>query len=96
MFSKQIKAVKHIQNMAGETEAIHDEIDRGIEDLKRSLMSLDAFDEEEYQSALEHERSIPREAIPLERKSFTENSREAEQSIQHNVTLNDILTREDK
>ncbi len=96
MFSKQIKAVKHIQNMAGETEAIHDEIDRGIEDLKRSLMSLDAFDEEEYQSALEHERNIQREAIPLERKTFREISREAEQSIPHNVTLNDILTREDK
>ncbi len=95
MFNRQIKAVKHIQNMAEETEAIHADIDRGIEDLKRSLMSLDAFDEGEYQSALEHERSIPREAIPLERKTFREISREAEQSIQHNVTLNDILTRED-
>ena len=89
MFDKQIKAVKHIQNMAEETEAIHADIDRGIEDLKRSLMSLDAFDEDEYQSALEHERSIPREAIPLERKTFREISQEAEQSIQHNVTLNE-------
>ena len=95
MFEEQIKAVKHIQNMAGETEAIHADIDRGIEDLKRSLMSLDAFDEDEYQSALEHERSLPREAIPLERKTFREISHEAEQSIQHKVTLNDILTRED-
>ena len=95
MFEEQIKAVKHIQNMAGETEAIHADIDRGIEDLKRSLMSLDAFDEDEYQLALEHERSLPREAIPLERKTFREISHEAEQSIQHKVTLNDILTRED-
>ena len=96
MFEKQIKAVKHIQNMAEETEAIHSDIDRGIEDLKGSLMSLDAFDEDEYQSALEHERDITREAIPLERKTFREISQEAEQSIPHNVTLNDILTREDK
>ena len=96
MFGKQIKAVKHIQNMAEETEAIYADIDRGIEDLKRSLMSLDAFDEAEYQSALEHARNLPREAIPLERKTFREISREAEQSIKHKVTLDDILSREDK
>ena len=95
MLSKQIKAVKHIQNMAEETEAIHNDIDRGIEDLKRSLMSLDAFDEDEYQSALERERNAVREAIPLERKTFSEISREAERSIQHNVALRDILRSED-
>ncbi|MBQ6774142.1 MAG: hypothetical protein IJP48_08800 [Synergistaceae bacterium] len=95
MFSKQIKAVKHIQDMAEDTQNAHDEIERGIERLKQELMSLDAFDEQEYQSELEHERSIKPEAVPLERKTFTEISRESERSITRRVTINDILTHDD-
>ena len=95
MFGKQIKAVKYIQDMAEETQNAHDDIGRGIDELKRKLMSLGAFDEGEYQSALEHERSVTPERVPLERKTFEEISREAEQSIKRTVTINDILTEDD-
>ena len=100
MFGKQIKAVKHIQNMADETEAMHADIDRGIDELKSKLMSLDDYDEvlhsEEYQSALERRKNEPAVITPLERKTFAEISREADRSIKHNVGINDILTPEDR
>ena len=99
MFREQIKSIKYIQNMAEETEASHSEIERGIEDLKKKLMSLDGYDEvinsEEYKTALEREKNKPVIRTPLEYKSFEEISREAGRNIKHNVGLKDILTPDD-
>ena len=99
MFGKQIKAIKYIQNMAEDTENLHSEIESGIEDLKRELMSLDGYDEvlnsEEYKTSLELEKNKPAIKTPLEYKSFNEISREAEKSIKYKTGLKDILTPED-
>ncbi len=99
MFDKLTKAIKHIFNMADETEKKHSEIESDIDDVKKKLMSLDDYEEvinsEAYKSALERKRNQPVERTPLEYKSFNEISCEAEKSIRHKVGINDILTPED-
>lgn len=99
MFGKQIKTLKYLQDMADETEAMHADIDEGIAKLREKLMSVEGYDEAinlpEFFDALERRKTTPEVIIPLEHKTFTEISREADHAIPGRVRLSDILTRED-
>ena len=99
MYDDQIKVIKHIQDMADETQNAHSEIQSGINELNNELKSLDGYDEvvnsQEYKLALEREKNKPAKRTPLEYKSFDEIKKEADEHIKRRVTLNDILTPED-
>ena len=99
MFEKQGKAIKHIQNKADETEAMHSEIESEISKLESELQNVEGYEEavnsEEYHQALERRKNEPEVYTPLEHKTFDEISREADRSINHHVGIKDILTPED-
>ena len=99
MFEKQKKAIKHIQNMASDTEAMHSEIESEIAKLKADVQNAEGYEEtvnsEEYHQALENRKNEPEVYTPLEHKTFDEIFREADENIHHRVGINDILTPED-
>ena len=99
MFEKQKKAIKHIQNMASDTEAMHSEIESEISRLKAEAQNVegyeDAVNSDEYHQALERRKNEPEIYTPLEHKTFDEISREADSHIHHHVGIHDILTPED-
>ena len=63
MFEKQKKAIKHIQNMASDTEAMHSEIESEIARLKAEAQNVEGYEEtvnsEEYYQALERRKNEP-------------------------------------
>lgn len=97
MFGRQIKAIKHIQNMASDTEAMHSEIESELSKLKAEIESEfeSAYDYEEALQDSKNRQREPEIITPLERKTFSEISREADEHIHQSVGINDILTDED-
>ena len=98
-FGKETKAIKHIQNMSHETEAMHEDIASSIESLKNRLAQLDSYEEivnsAEYKNAVKQKLAEQVCSIPLEHKSFKDIAVEADKMISGRVKLGDILDDQD-